>query len=91
MEYAVRTATFGSFFHPGQICLNTRRIIIQREIYDEFLAKFVARTKTLPADVPLDAAIANEETFGPVVIVEAVDTPDGPRRNRECEFANRQR
>jgi acyl-CoA reductase-like NAD-dependent aldehyde dehydrogenase len=129
MDYAVRTATFGSFFHQGQICLNTRRIIIQRKIYDEFLTKFVARTKTLPygdpldhktiigpiitrdalkmiddrvkqavakgatlhvggksegqiyfptilTDVPLDAAIANEETFGPVVIVEAVDTPD---------------
>jgi acyl-CoA reductase-like NAD-dependent aldehyde dehydrogenase len=129
MEYAVRTATFGSFFHQGQICLNTRRIIIQRKIYEEFLTKFVARTKTLSAgdpldhktiigpiitrdalkmiddrvkqavakgakvltggrsegqiyfptiltDVPLDAAIANEETFGPVVVVEAVDTPD---------------
>jgi acyl-CoA reductase-like NAD-dependent aldehyde dehydrogenase len=129
MEYAVRSATFGSFFHQGQICLNTRRIIIQRKIYDEFLTKFVARTKTLPSgdplnpktiigpiitrdavkmiddrvkeavsrgakahtgakfdgqiyfptiltDVPLDAAIANEETFGPVVVVEAVDTPE---------------
>ena len=128
MDYAVRTATFGSFFHQGQICLNTRRIIIQRKIYEEFLTKFVARTSGLPAgdpldhktiigpiitrdalqmiddrvkdvakgakvhagaksdgqiyyptiltNVPLDAAIANEETFGPVVIVEAVDTPD---------------
>src|SRR6267154_4419116 len=129
MDYAVRTATFGSFFHQGQICLNTRRIIIQRKIYEEFLDKFVARTQTLPAgdpldpktiigpiitreavkliddrvteavasgakahtgakhdgqiyyptiltDVPLDAAIANEETFGPVVVVEAVDTPE---------------
>jgi len=129
MDYAVRTATFGSFFHQGQICLNTRRIIIQRKIYDEFLKKFVARTNTLPAgdpldpktiigpvitsaavklidervkeavargatvhagakydgqiyyptiltDVPLDAAIANEETFGPVVVVEAVGTPE---------------
>src|SRR6266850_1547675 len=129
MDYAVRTATFGSFFHQGQICLNTRRIIIQRKIYEEFLEKFAARTQTLPAgdpldpktiigpiitreavkliddrvqeaiasgakahtgakqdgqiyyptiltDVPLDAAIANEETFGPVVIVEAVDTPE---------------
>jgi len=45
MEYAVRTATFGSFFHQGQICLNTRRIIIQRKIYDEFLRKFVARPR----------------------------------------------
>src|SRR5258707_360283 len=129
MDYAVRTATFGSFFHQGQICLNTRRIIIQRKIYDEFLGKFVARTKTLPAgdpldpktiigpiitrdavkmiddrvkeavargakahtgakpdgqiyyptiltDVPLDAAIAHQETFGPVVVVEVVDTPE---------------
>ena len=129
MEYAVRTATFGSFFHQGQICLNTRRIIIQRKIFEEFLGKFVARTKGLPAgdplnpqtvigpiitrdaikliddrvkeavssgakahtgakydgqiyyptiltNVPLDAAIANEETFGPVVVVEVVDTPE---------------
>ncbi len=129
IDYAVRTATFGSFFHQGQICMNTRRIIIQRKIHEEFLGKFVARTRTLPAgdplvpktiigplitrdavkliddrvkeavsrgatlhtggkhdgqiyyptiltNVPLDAAIANDETFGPVVIVEVVDTPD---------------
>jgi acyl-CoA reductase-like NAD-dependent aldehyde dehydrogenase len=129
MDYAVRTATFGSFFHQGQICLNTRRIIIQRKICEEFLGKFVTRTNGLRAgdpldpktiigpiitpdavkmiddrvkdalargakahtgakhegqiyyptiltDVPLDAAIANEETFGPVVVVEAVDTPE---------------
>jgi acyl-CoA reductase-like NAD-dependent aldehyde dehydrogenase len=137
MDYAVRTATFGAFFHQGQICLNTRRIIIQRKIADEFLQKFAARTKTLPSgdprdhktiigplitpaavklvddrvkeavakgarllaggvfedqiyqptiltDVPLDAAIANEETFGPVVIVEIVDTPE-----QAVEAANR--
>jgi acyl-CoA reductase-like NAD-dependent aldehyde dehydrogenase len=137
MDYAVRTATFGSFFHQGQICLNTRRIIIQRKIADEFLQKFAARTKTLPSgnprdhktiigplitpaavklvdervkeaigkgakllaggvfegqiyqptiltDVPLDAAIANEETFGPVVVVEVVDTPE-----QAVEAANR--
>jgi acyl-CoA reductase-like NAD-dependent aldehyde dehydrogenase len=129
MDYAVRSATFGSFFHQGQICLNTRRIIIQRKISEEFLGKFVARTNSLPSgdplnpktiigpiitrdavkliddrvkealargakahtgakydgqiyfptiltDVPLDAAIANEETFGPVVVVEVVDTPE---------------
>src|SRR5450631_4116052 len=129
VDYAVRTATFGSFFHQGQICLNTRRIIIQRKIYADFLEKFVARTKTLPSgdplnpktligplitraalelvdgrvkeavakgatlrtggtfdgqiyqptiltDVPLDTAVANEETFGPVVVVEVVDTPE---------------
>lgn len=137
VDYAVRTATFGSFFHQGQICLNTRRIIVQRKIADEFLEKFVARTKTLPSgdpqdhktiigplitpaavklcddrvkeavakgaklhtggvfegqiyqptilsDVPLDATVANEETFGPVVVVEVVDTPE-----QAIEAANR--
>jgi acyl-CoA reductase-like NAD-dependent aldehyde dehydrogenase len=122
-------ATFGSFFHQGQICLNTRKIIVQRGIYDEFLAKYVARTKALPSgdpldprtiigplvhqgavdvmdervreavslgatlhsggtheglvyqptiltDVPFEAAAAHEETFGPLVVVEAVDTPE---------------
>jgi len=39
----------------GQICLNTRRIIIQRKIYrEEFHGKFIARTNSLPAGDPLD-------------------------------------
>jgi acyl-CoA reductase-like NAD-dependent aldehyde dehydrogenase len=129
VDYAVRMATFGAFFHQGQICLNTRKIIIQRGIYEEFLEKFVARTKTLPSGDPLDpstiigplitqsavdvmdqrveeavklgatlhtggtheglvyqptiltdvsyeATASNEETFGPLVIVEPVETPE---------------
>jgi acyl-CoA reductase-like NAD-dependent aldehyde dehydrogenase len=125
----VRTATFGSFFHQGQICLNTRKIIIHRSIYDEFMEKFIARTGTLKpgdpldpttnigplihqgavdlmhkriedavskgakvqaggnsdglifeptilTDVPYSAAAANDETFGPMVIVEPVDSDD---------------
>ncbi len=31
---------------------------------------------TILTDVPLDATIASEETFGPVVVVEVVDTPE---------------
>lgn len=129
VDYAAHMATFGSFFHQGQICLNTRRIIIQRRVAEEFLAKFCARTKQLPSgdpldpktiigplitpaavklvddrvkeavakgaklhaggtfkgqifeptilsNVPPDAALANEETFGPVVTVEVVDSAD---------------
>jgi acyl-CoA reductase-like NAD-dependent aldehyde dehydrogenase len=58
-DYAARMATFGSFFHQGQLCLSTRKIIVQRRIYD----------------VPYEATASNEETFGPLVVVEAVDTP----------------
>ncbi len=72
MDYAVRTATFGSFFHQGQICLNTRRIIIQRKIYQEFLGKFVARTKSLPAGDPLDP----KTIIGPIITRDAVKLID---------------
>jgi acyl-CoA reductase-like NAD-dependent aldehyde dehydrogenase len=127
VDHVVKAATFGSFFHQGQFCMNTRKIIIQRKIYNEFLEKFIARTNSLPfgdpedhktiigplinqaavemvdkrvkeavskgakvqaggfhegliyhptilTDVPYDIAVSNDETFGPVVIVQPVDT-----------------
>jgi len=55
VDYAVRTATFGSFFHQGQICLNTRRIIVQRKIADEFLKPDISHLDQLaqrPAPIP---------------------------------------
>jgi acyl-CoA reductase-like NAD-dependent aldehyde dehydrogenase len=72
MDYAVHTATFGSFFHQGQICLNTRRIIIQRKIYEEFLGKFVARTNSLPAGDPLNP----KTIIGPIITRDAVKLID---------------
>src|ERR1700726_4194530 len=72
IDYAVRTATFGSFFHQGQICLNTRRIIIQRKIYEEFLGKFVARTNTLPVGDPLD----HKTIIGPIITRDALKMID---------------
>jgi len=39
---------------------------------------------TILSNVSLDAAVANEETFGPVVVVEVVDTPE-----QAVEAANR--
>src|SRR5258705_11504064 len=68
VDYAVRTATFGSFFHQGQIWLNTRRIIVQRRIADEYLEKLVARIKTLRAGDPLD----HETIIGPLITPAAV-------------------
>src|SRR5258706_11793230 len=72
MDYAVRTATFGSFFHQGQICLNTRRIIVQRKIADEFIEKFAARTKTLRSGDPHD----HNTIIGPLITPAAVKLCD---------------
>src|SRR5579862_6093012 len=70
VDYAARTATFGSFFHQGQICLNTRRVIIQRKVAGEFLEKFVARTESLPCGDPQDP----RTIIGPLITPAAVKT-----------------
>ena len=47
IERAVNASTFASFFHGGQICMGAKRIYVQQNIYDEFVGRFVANTKTL--------------------------------------------
>src|SRR5581483_684747 len=36
LEYAVNATAFGAFMHQGQICMSTRKIIVERSIADEF-------------------------------------------------------
>ena len=126
LEHAVDVATFSGFFHQGQICMNARKILVERPIHDEFVKRLAAKTETLKAGDPTaqgvvigpliseqalnsvearvadavkrgarlvtggkangrvyaptilthvspDAAVYREETFGPVVVIEAVD------------------
>ena len=75
VDYAVRTATFGSFFHRGQIGLNTRRIIVQRKIADEFLKKFAARPKTLKSGDPQDHTTVIGPLITPAAVKLAVQAP----------------
>ena len=129
LEHAADLATFSGFFHQGQICMNARKILVERPIHDEFVERLAGRVGTLKSGdptvpgviigplindkalssvdarvkdavgrgarlviggkaegrvyaptilthVPPDAPITREETFGPVVVVEAVDSPE---------------
>jgi len=129
IEAAVDTAAFSAFFHQGQICMNARKVLIERPLYDAFVSKLAAKVRTLKSgdpttpgtiigpliteralrlveervqdavargarivtggqaegrvyaptiltNVPADAPIMREETFGPVLIVEAVDSAE---------------
>ena len=129
ISQAVDTAAFGAFFHQGQICMNTRKVLIERPLYDQFLEQLSEKVRALrlgdPSDpattigplindralqsvvtrvgdalaqgarlvaggqvhgriheptiltnVPSTAMIATEETFGPVLVVEAIDNAE---------------
>ena len=126
---AVSGTTFSAFFHQGQICMNARKVLVERPIAEAFTAALVARAEALPAgdpampgvvigplindkalasvqarveearlagvrvlaggvaegrvyrptiltNVPPEVAAYREETFGPVLIVETVDSAE---------------
>lgn len=68
MAYSVDTAIFAAFFHQGQICMNTRKILVERSRYDEFLELFVARAKAIRAGDPSDPA----SKIGPLINDQAL-------------------
>lgn len=129
LDLAVNATAFGAFFHQGQICMNTRKVLVDRSIADAFVERLAAKTRSLPMgdpaspgivigplindralaqvsqrvneavalgarvvtggrangrvyeptilmDVPANAPVACEETFGPVLIVQPVDNAE---------------
>ena len=68
LQYAVDTAIFAAFFHQGQICMNTRKILVERPLFDDFLECFVARAKAINAGDPSDP----KTRFGPLINDQAV-------------------
>jgi acyl-CoA reductase-like NAD-dependent aldehyde dehydrogenase len=48
-----RTVT-GAFSFAGQVCISLQRAYVHEDLYEEFVEKFVAQTKTLKLGSPLD-------------------------------------
>jgi acyl-CoA reductase-like NAD-dependent aldehyde dehydrogenase len=68
LDYSVNTAIFAAFFHQGQICMNTRKILVERPLYDAFLERFVARAKEIKPGDPSDP----RNKIGPLINDRAV-------------------
>lgn len=68
LDYAVDTAIFAAFFHQGQICMNTRKVLVHRSLYAQFLDRFVARAKAIKPGNPADPQFK----IGPLINDRAV-------------------
>jgi len=53
-EQAVSTSIHSSFSNQGEICLCGSRILVERSLYEKFVAEFVKRTKELVVGDPLE-------------------------------------
>lgn len=54
LDEVIETTIKSSFINQGEVCLCGSRIYVERPIYDQFLEKFVAKTKELKIGDPFD-------------------------------------
>jgi acyl-CoA reductase-like NAD-dependent aldehyde dehydrogenase len=67
--YAVDAACFGAFMHQGQICMSTRRILVDRAVAGDFTEQLVAKTAGLKVGNPAEP----DTVVGPLINQHAVD------------------
>jgi acyl-CoA reductase-like NAD-dependent aldehyde dehydrogenase len=69
MQGTIENLVDGVYFNTGQSCCAVERIYIHQDVYDEFVAGFVALTKQYKLGNPLDPEI----TLGPMVRAAAAE------------------
>ncbi|HVR89704.1 MAG TPA: aldehyde dehydrogenase family protein [Novosphingobium sp.] len=68
VDDAVKATTFGAFLHQGQVCMNTRKVYVDRSIHDQFVDKLAARVRALKSGDPADPSVI----IGPLINEKAL-------------------
>src|SRR5512139_248971 len=71
IDNAVNAAAFGGFLHQGQICMSTRRIIVEKPVAREFTQKFVKKVSSFKVGNPKEpdtiiGPLINQQQFNQV-------------------------
>lgn len=63
IEDAIERVIVGAYYQSGQSCISVQRLLVHRNIYDEFKTRYVEKVKDLVSGDP-----SNEDTFiGPMI------------------------
>ncbi|WP_079508548.1 aldehyde dehydrogenase family protein [Mesobacillus jeotgali] len=73
LDAAVDGSLFGIFYNTGQSCEARSRLYVHEDVYDEFIEKFVAKTKQLKLGNPFD----KETHVGAVISEDQLNVIDG--------------
>ncbi len=73
LDYAVDAAAFGAYLHQGQICMSTRRIIVEAPIAAKFEQRLAAKIGGLKMGDPREM----DTIIGPLINQEALDLVSG--------------
>lgn len=80
IDAAVDAAAFSAFLNQGQICMSTERIVVDRQVADEFVHKLARKAASLPLRDP---------SQGPTVLGSLVDPASAARVSELVEDAIR--
>ncbi|UTT43147.1 aldehyde dehydrogenase family protein [Exiguobacterium aurantiacum] len=69
IDRAVESAVYSKFYHQGQICMSTNRILVAESIHDAFLEKFVERVRALKFGNPNES----DTQVGPLIDHDQVE------------------
>jgi acyl-CoA reductase-like NAD-dependent aldehyde dehydrogenase len=72
LDDALERVIFGAFYQSGQSCIGVQRILVHADVYDEFRAMLVRKTKTLVAGDPKDRDVF----IGPMIDVREAQRLD---------------
>jgi vanillin dehydrogenase len=73
LERAAAATSFGAFFHQGQICMSTERVVIDRSVAEPFAELLAARASALTVGDPRDPGTQ----IGPLVNEAAMERVSG--------------
>ncbi len=69
LDHAAERCAVGGYYQAGQSCIAVQRVLVQAEVYDEFVRRFVKQVESLKVGDPMDEAT----DVGPLIDAGALD------------------
>src|SRR4249919_3311204 len=63
LDHAAARIAFGGYYQAGQSCISVQRVLVQSEVWEEFLPRLVKQIESLKVGDPLDPTV----DVGPVI------------------------
>lgn len=72
LDHAAGRIAIGGYYQAGQSCISVQRVLIQSEVYDDFVARLVKQVESLKVGDPMDPTV----DVGPLIDQGAVERID---------------
>src|SRR5205809_4466716 len=72
LDHAAARVAVGGYYQAGQSCISVQRVLIQSEVYDDFLARLVKEIESLKVGDPIDPST----DVGPLIDHDALERVD---------------